>query len=180
LTNSVSKFLPAIAVSGFSHLRSLSIVWDTTSIADEALELISTLTSLEQIQLGAGWYENIYRFHWLIDHEQLRANLGPLQSLKRISFIRDTYRTSFPLPISPPIDDIEYYYTRKYPDLREYQDPQEMRRALFADNSHEDVFERQHKARMVDEASNYIKVFPQLEVTFPSSLTLRFILSHLV
>jgi hypothetical protein len=138
------------------------LAWEESSITESALELVGTLASLEQLHLSAG---DIYSWTrtWLINHEHLRTILKPLQRLKRVAFARDTYLSPFPLPISEANNNVTRYYESQLPDLREFDNPQEALTTLFVDGAHMEVFERQHKQRMLHEAAAYVKVFPDLD-----------------
>lgn len=84
-----TKILPLL-VSSFTALTSLNLVWRGLSIPESSIEMIGSLTSLEQIHLSAG-DQHGWRHNWLIDHELMRQHLGKLPNLKRIAFSRDSY-----------------------------------------------------------------------------------------
>lgn len=100
------NLLPLL-VSSFTALTSLSLVWAGVSISESALDTISSLTSLEQIHLSAGFQAG-WRHDWLADHDIMRKYLGRLPSLKRIAFSRDSYNFH---NIHP--SHVESYYSAK-------------------------------------------------------------------
>ena len=82
--------LLSILSTSFSMLKSLSLVWESTSIPESALELISTLKSLEQVHLSAG-QQSGWKCDWVIDHESMRKYLEKLPCLRKIALGRDFY-----------------------------------------------------------------------------------------
>lgn len=74
----------------FPRLRSLRLTWKGTFIPEDALRLVGTITSLEQICLTAG-RTGLWNCDFRIDHDAMRRNLAPLRNLRKIAFDRDTY-----------------------------------------------------------------------------------------
>ena len=141
----------SILSRSFSHLRSLRLTWDGTSIPRDALRLIGTITSLEQICLGAGITVG-WRHSFLIDHGAIRHNLASLRNLRKIAFHRDTYDA----------EDPDHYYEeplthRMYPI---YDD--------FIAN-----WERNHKDMIVAEAKKYMQIFPELKWLYIGQLPMQ-------
>jgi hypothetical protein len=130
----------------FSRLRSLRLTWDDTFIPGDALRLIGTITSLEQICLAAG--EAIgWRHRFQIDHGAIRHNLASLSNLRKIAFDRDTYDTS-----AGNLGD--YYSTPRHSDFPE-------------------TWERNHKDTVVTEAKKYMQIFPELEWLYIGQLPMQ-------
>jgi hypothetical protein len=69
----VLQLLPLLTKS-FTALTSLELMWLETDIPESALYTISTIASLEQIQLGAGQVDG-WRHQWLICHATLVSGL---------------------------------------------------------------------------------------------------------
>lgn len=146
------KLLPMLSLS-FLSLRSLDLTWEETSIPDSSLKLISTLRSLEQIQLSAG-FQYGWRHNWFIDHESLRKHLSLLSRLQKISFRRDTYKSPFGDSFS------ESYYSIQPLSL------EDMENAMDDEFEHSDLgtlFELKHRGLMLEEANKYAAVLPRLE-----------------
>lgn len=153
-----NELLPLLS-SSFTSLRSLSLKWQGTIIPDSALEIISTIKSLEQIHLSAG-FQHGWRHDWLIDHEAMRRHLILLPNLKRIAFSRDSYDNHFSW------SSVERYYVDKVYHLEEaeFSDDDEGGEAASGDNDGDDLkWERLHREHMEFEAMNYISVMPKLE-----------------
>ncbi|KAK2791042.1 hypothetical protein FQN53_007231 [Emmonsiellopsis sp. PD_33] len=83
-----SRLLPGLA-STFRELTSLRLSWKDKSISAEALGLLCTLKSLEQLYLGVadrcGWSI------WFIDHQAIRETVSKLPRLKKLALVGDTY-----------------------------------------------------------------------------------------
>ncbi|KAL8734040.1 MAG: hypothetical protein Q9166_001801 [cf. Caloplaca sp. 2 TL-2023] len=138
------QILPLLAQS-FSKLSSLSLTFDSQSINRHALETISQISTLEQLLLSAGEQYG-WRYNWLIDHQAMRNHLSKLTLLKRLAFDRDSYDNG----ISQSCDR---YYVDKW-----------IRPGDLLDQNHtEEIFEIEHREAMLDEASQYLEVMPQLE-----------------
>ncbi|KAL8838638.1 MAG: hypothetical protein Q9170_002046 [Blastenia crenularia] len=138
------RILPLLAHQ-FSNLRSLYLIWDSKDIPQTSLDSISKITTLEQLSISAGEQYG-WRHDWYIDHDTLRAHLCQLKSLKRLAVSRDTYSTA----------GFTKAYDRYY----------ECKWQRFDDSLREDwtdeMFEIEHRERMLQEATRYIEVLPQL------------------
>jgi hypothetical protein len=134
----------------FSHLRSLRLAWDGNFVPEDALQLVGTITSLEQICLSAG-IEVDWKHAFLIDHSAVRRNLAPLSNLRKIAFCRDTYDTG--------TEDPERYYLTPL--------------TLFTDDVSRLSWERNHMDKMVTEAKKYMRIFPELEWIYIGQLAMQ-------
>lgn len=103
----VEKSILPLLVSSFTALTSLDLKWMGLSVSESALEMISLVTTLEQIHLSAG-NQFGWRHDWLIDHEIMRKYLARLPSLKRVAFSRDSYNFHDTDP-----SEVESYYQDK-------------------------------------------------------------------
>ena len=81
------QLLPLLSKS-FSNLASLSLSWSENTISESAIQCISTLTSLKQLQLGAGQQYG-WKCEWLIDHTIMRKHLAKLPYLTKLAIKRD-------------------------------------------------------------------------------------------
>jgi hypothetical protein len=161
------QLLPLLSRS-FSRLKSLSLVWDDTFIPDSALELISSLQSLEQICLSAGQQYG-WKHSWLIDHNSMRRNLAKLTRLRKIAFPRDSYN-----PRTGSLD-IESYYEVRIPGLENDETLwEDMRRGVKL----EQIWERQHQHMILVEANKYIRMLPKLEWLYFGQLPMGVIERH--
>ncbi|KAL8778701.1 MAG: hypothetical protein Q9213_007288 [Squamulea squamosa] len=140
------RILPLLAGS-FSNLKSLSLLWaeEEKDISVQSLELISRLTSLEQLHLSAGtqwgWHND-----WLIDHEKMRHHLSRLLLLKKLALSRDSYSNGI-------FNTCERYYVDGW-----------FERDNIADTNYtRENFEEDHRTRILHEAGLYIEVMPHLE-----------------
>lgn len=97
-----TQLLPLLSNS-FSKITSLSLCWDATFISESALEVISSLKTLQQIHLSAG-NQSGWRHTFQINHKEMRKHLQKLIFLKKIAFTRDSYRYESGGP------SLEYYY----------------------------------------------------------------------
>ena len=79
----------------FSSLTTLHIAWKGTSIPESSLQMIGSLTSLQQIHLCAGhntrWIQD-----WQIDHKAMQNYLPNLTALKKLAFSGDCYEKKAP------------------------------------------------------------------------------------
>lgn len=148
-----TKLLPLLS-SSFGNLRSLCLVWEGVEIPDSALEMISTLKTLEQVHLSTGCQFG-WRSDWLIDHDSMRKYLVSLSHLRRFAFSRDSYNSE-----NESID-VAYYYEAKYVNYDEVvlYDGEDMNSV----ESVHAVWERLHRERMLDEATKYVDALPRLE-----------------
>jgi hypothetical protein len=160
------QLLPLLSRS-FSRLKSLSLVWDDTRISDSALELISSLQSLEQICLSAGAQFG-WRHNWLIDHDAMRRHLVKLTGLRKIAFCRDSYDKS-------ALAEIDSYYEFQIPMPEEGElSPAYSRRGA----SLAEIWESQHQHRILVEADKYIRILPKLEWLYFGQLPMSVIKRH--
>ena len=109
--------VPILASGHFSNLRSLHLYWEgpgsndiTTAhvahIFEESLPLIETITTLEQLCIGAGNRFG-WRKQWLVNHEAIRTHFQHLAGLRKLALRRDTYT-----PQTPGFDPEDYYQDR--------------------------------------------------------------------
>lgn len=142
--------LPILSQS-FQELKSLSLTWEGTSISISALGLIGTLRGLQQIHLSAGFQAG-WRHDWLIKHREMREYLKELRDLKKLAFSRDTYEGRWGFE--------ETYYSDRDPISEEI--PEDLQ---GPDNvwKSKQIWERQHRRRILAEADDYIRVLPRLE-----------------
>ncbi|THU95025.1 hypothetical protein K435DRAFT_859955 [Dendrothele bispora CBS 962.96] len=75
----------------FHNLTSLHLVWQSTYLPEESLQIISTISSLRRLWLSAGT-QGGWCHDWEIDHDLLLDALEPLQFLETLAFSRDSYR----------------------------------------------------------------------------------------
>ena len=167
--------LPLLSES-FYKLTSLSLIWDDTSISEYALEQISTLKGLHQLQLSAGeqfgWKNN-----WLVDHDIMRRHLMKLKRLRRLAFSRDSYPSQlsrefledngryYEEGFITPNDDSElaiWQAIMNQPDTstdggENEGEPARQQRQMMA------AFKRIHCLRMVKQANQYCEILPLLE-----------------
>jgi hypothetical protein len=179
--------IPALMSHDFGNLRSLSLAWGGGSIDEStkphqvhipqtALKTIGRLVSLEQLSLCAGYCFG-WRHQWLVYHEELRRYFSQLKQLKMLALVRDTY------PILLPGMDVERYYefrysgdqervdARKRPELDQTEKPllgtqpegeEYDERGDFQDQ----LWERAHRNRMLEQAEKYAATLPRLKWIF--------------
>jgi hypothetical protein len=152
-----AKILPILS-SSFKALKSLRLIWNAivTSISDAGLAILSTLATLEQVCLGAGWQVG-WKHDWLIDHKSMRRHLSLLPALKKIAFQRDSY-----ICLTQSGEDIhETYYSNRWPT----QEGIDAAGVSFRspEGAWEQAWEDGHKRRMVAEARKYAALMPKLE-----------------
>ncbi|KAL8734033.1 MAG: hypothetical protein Q9166_001794 [cf. Caloplaca sp. 2 TL-2023] len=140
------RILPLLA-SSFSRLTSLSLTWDECDkdISNEALAMISTISTLEQLRLSAGEQFG-WRHDWLVDHEKMRHHLSKLHSLKKVALTRDSYSNGIFLTC-------ERYYEDGWFRIED----------MGNDNYTRAMFEEEHRDRILQEAGRYVTVMPKLE-----------------
>ncbi|KAG7418420.1 hypothetical protein Forpe1208_v005328 [Fusarium oxysporum f. sp. rapae] len=165
----------------FGNLRSLYLAWGGAQIPEESLRIIGQLISLEQLSLSAGKTSG-WQHQWLVDHDELRQHLRQLQGLTKLALVRDTY--PIPLPRLPP----ETYYEMRFADSEEREDA-EARPDIDMDQDTEseaqegesllrdmeELWERAHRNRMLDQAEKYVAIFPKLEWMFCGQRPMGFI-----
>ena len=148
-----TRLLPLLC-SSFRNLTSLCLVWEGVEIPDSALEMISTLKTLQQIHLSAGCQIG-WKHDWLIDHESMRKYLASLPDLRKVALSRDSYKSEL------EAIEVSHYYEAKFVNYREVvlYDGEDMNSAesVYA------VWERLHRERMLDEATEYVDALPKLE-----------------
>ena len=144
--------LLSLLSKSFKTLKPLSINHRKgVSISNEALELISTLETLEPLLVSAG--EQISRHcNWLIDHNVMRSYLSKLPRLRKLAFTRDSYDNSIP---SSAIED--YYQDQFVVSDNGFVDWE------MPDEEHKRLWEEWHRRRMQHQAIKYFKVVPALE-----------------
>lgn len=151
-----TQLLPLLSNS-FSKLTSLRLSWEATSISDSALEMISSLNSLQQIHLSGGYPFGRAR-NFQIDHEATRKHLQKLVFLKKIAFSRDTYNDGL------AGSSLEYYYEKEF-----------LAEAAPADSEERDrIWEEKHRKRVLTEANGYAHLMPHLEWLFFGQIPMGF------
>jgi hypothetical protein len=176
--------IPALMKHDFSNLRSLSLAWGGGSIDEStkphqvhipqtALKIIGRLVSLEQLSLRAGYCFG-WRHQWLVNHEELRRYFSQLKRLKILALVRDTYH--IPLPGI----DVEMYYEFRYsgdqeridagkrPELDQTENPllgtpSEGEEHNERNDFQDQLWERAHRNRMLEQAEKYAASLPRLE-----------------
>ncbi|KAL9066235.1 MAG: hypothetical protein Q9161_007692 [Pseudevernia consocians] len=138
------RILPLLAQS-FSNLTSLKLIWDSLNIPCRAMELISQITTLEQLHLSAGFQAG-WRHDWLIDHQVMQRYLRNLPLLKKLAFSRDSYSNGI-------ITNCERYYVDGWRSVDDELNPDHAR----------EIFEEDHRQWILREADGYLEEMPQLE-----------------
>jgi hypothetical protein len=180
-----SGIIPLLSAGKFSNLRSLSLSWYEPSsddafdnsavvrVAKESLAAIGTILPLEQLRLSTrtdGW-----RRRWLIDHDEMRSCLVALSNLKKLAICGDTYDTDGSLHVVGyysvrTVSDSERRDAEARPELDEDADS----RNCDADDEDSDgaseygrrsdeIWERAHRNRMLEQAEKYATTLPSLE-----------------
>uniref|UniRef100_A0A0D2XTZ6 F-box domain-containing protein n=1 Tax=Fusarium oxysporum (strain Fo5176) TaxID=660025 RepID=A0A0D2XTZ6_FUSOF len=166
--------LPTLSSLDFGNLRSLYLAWGEAQIPEKSLRRIGRLVSLEQLSLSAGKPSG-WQHQWLVDHDELRQHLRQLQGLTKLALVRDTC----PVPVPYPGLPSETYYKMLFAGSEEREDA-EARPDLDMDQDTEsdaqegegllrdmeEIWERAHRNRMLDQAEKYAAVFPKLEWMF--------------
>lgn len=151
-----TQLLPLLS-SSFSKLESLTLFWKDTSISESALEMISSLNSLQQIHFSGGRQHGL-RQQFQIDHEAMQRHLQKLVFLKNIAFSRDSYSNKL------KGSSLQYFYQRKFLAEADPADPEERNR----------IWEQKHRERILAEANEYGRVMPQLEWLFFGQISMGF------
>lgn len=165
-----TPIIPILSKS-FKNLSSLSLVWEGVSIPDDALEQISTLSSLSQLSLSAGAQFG-WRHNWFFDHGILRKHLSKLRNLRNLVISRDAYADDF----DGSFDENYYGGDFVVPRSEEEHAAWESAMGSRLDSAFEmDLNDRQevgrrreraffniHSLRMAKEASEYARLMPSL------------------
>ncbi|KAG9232237.1 hypothetical protein BJ875DRAFT_443367 [Amylocarpus encephaloides] len=100
-----------------SSNQKLSLTWDVTRMPDSLLDLLSSISSLEDLHLAPGSSNKLESKHNFDCHGVLIRHLKPLEELKQISFTRDAYMSSFdddyPTPSEATWDSYWIYISGK-------------------------------------------------------------------
>ncbi|RFU79400.1 hypothetical protein TARUN_2855 [Trichoderma arundinaceum] len=182
-----NQLLPLLSNGEWSYLTSLSLSWrgpemeEETSlriayVTPESLDAINSISSLEQLCLGAGEFAG-WRHQWLIDHNEIRSRLRGLEKLKRLAFSRDTYNNLDNLD-EESSRHVERYYKDRMVTPAVRHDAFMMPHLDNVEGNHDDaesiegddgniipnsiIWERAHRNRMLWEAERYAAVFPRL------------------
>jgi len=159
-----TRLLPLLSRS-FTHLTSLNLSWAGLSISPAALQLLSTLTSLQQLQLSAGARYG-WRHDWAPNHDTLRKHLSTLPNLAKLALRRDTFRPDYDW-----IAADSYYSARTFRP----RDAEEQAVADWVTSSdtdepddaeesfHDQAWEMVHRKRVLAEAEKYVQEMPRLE-----------------
>lgn len=141
------QLLPLLSTS-FLNLKSLDLQWESASISNRALTMISALKSVNRISLSAG-----KQFEWLIDHQSMRQCLHKLPLLRKIAFSRDSYDKRIP---GSQAGDYYLFFDlteQELGELHNFQSPRE-------------AWEHIHRQSVLREADTYLEIMPQLEWLF--------------
>jgi len=159
-----TRLLPLLSRS-FTHLTSLDLSWAGPSISSAALQLLSTLTSLQQLQLSAGAKYG-WRHDWTPNHDTLRKHLSTLPNLAKLALSRDTFRP-----------DYDWIAADSYYSARTFR-PRDAEEQAVADwivsrdtdepgdaeeSFHDQAWEKVHRKRVLAEAEKYVREMPRLE-----------------
>lgn len=156
------------ALMSCSNLKTLSLVWDGTTIPRSTLTSLAQLTSLEELHISAGMQTG-WRHDWFVDHDTIRNILYPLRKLKILAILRDSYQMNDSLLITEP----DAYYEYRIPSADEYADFVEHQQLADDDRTLEsmhDVWEKLHARRMTQQAEKYAAIFPDLQWLFIGQL----------
>lgn len=168
--------------SNFDSLTSLHLIWSTSTIPEQSLQVLASISTLRQLWLSAGNQDSPNT--WEIDHQAMLAHLEPLQRLETLAFSRDTYKVDADL-LSPRFCD--YYATKALPagfNMSTYLSPIE--RNLYEGRNQVDceraleeqaalrrvAWERWHVERMLEWAHEYTNTFPALRWCFFGQLAM--------
>jgi hypothetical protein len=140
--------------SSFRNLTSLCLVWEGVEIPNSALEMISSLKTLQQIHLSTGCQIG-WKHDWQIDHESIRKYLASLPDLRKVALSRDSYKSDL------EAIQVSHYYEVKFVNiievvLNEGED-------IDSEESVCAVWERLHREQILDEATEYVDTLPKLE-----------------
>ena len=139
------QLLPLLSKS-FFNLTSLFLVWQSLSIPESDLEMISRIVTLKHIHLSAG-DQHSGSHDWMINHKSLQRNICRLPLIQHLVFSRDGYDNEFSSKGTKGFG--RYYY----------------RGTIFGVGDEEDEeWDRGHRQRMLDEAANYVSVMPRLKL----------------
>lgn len=127
----------------FKDLTSLSLVWGSLVIPESALATISSMKTLNQINLSAG-LQHGWKHDWLIDHESMRHHLRTLPLLERIAYSRDSYR-----------DDLDPSGGEYYLRSGRFKSQAKFKQAVR--------WERKHLTHVLGEADQYAHIIPRLQ-----------------
>jgi hypothetical protein len=145
------KILPLLSKS-FLALTSLSLEWREDDIPESALEIISTLKSLNQISLSAGRTPNSRSPTWFINHRTMQKYLVKLPHLQKVAFSRDWYG-------SPLFNDsIPKWRPDNFPFNSPHSDPELREKCLSWEFAHATV--------IIYDAMDYIGILPNLDWIF--------------
>lgn len=131
-------------------------------ITNPILASLARLTSLEELHISAGM-QGGWRHDWYVDHDAMRYILYPLRKLKILAITRDSYQMNDSLHIMEP----DAYYDYRVPSEDEYTEFMEQHHQSADDDrtfeSMQDVWEKLHAQRMIQQAEKYAAVFPSLQ-----------------
>ena len=103
----IDRVLPVLA--NFSHLSSLSIIWEGTEVPESSLHMLACLVSLKNLHISAGNQAG-WRHDWETSQDSMRSILSPLERLKSLLFTRDSYMRAQGSPGLQPGTDTDYYH----------------------------------------------------------------------
>lgn len=166
----------------FHGLSSLSLAWKGVTIPNLALEQISTLHSLCQLQISTGEQFG-WRHDWFVDHGTIRSHFCKLKNLRKLALSRDTYRTTTDSGF-----DRDYYHglsllPRDDNEQTVWDSIMHQSDTYFADRERspneefdapnrwlERAFTKVHSMRMQEEASKYAGSVPSLDWIYVGKL----------
>ncbi|MCJ1236182.1 hypothetical protein MMC14_004159 [Varicellaria rhodocarpa] len=153
LERAISQFieigiLPILSTS-FFHLKSLSLAWTSRLLSEQTLELLGSLTSLEQMHLSTE-ERYIHIDEWRIDHERMRKHFCKLVLLKKLAF-------------SDRLESCSVHTVWYYPSRRPIKNwpPEQKKR-----------YEERHCEQMLGEARNYATAMTMLEWIYIGRLSI--------
>lgn len=168
--------------NNFDSLTSLHLIWAASTIPEQSLEVLASISTLRQLWLSAGNQDSPNT--WEIDHQAMLAHLEPLQRLETLAFSRDTYKVGADLLV-PRFGD--YYAIKALPaglNMSRYLSPIEL--SLYEGRNQVDreqaikeqvtmwrvAWERWHVERVMEWAHEYANTFPVLRWCFFGQLAM--------
>lgn len=167
----------------FEYLVVLHLVSEGQDFSDEDLKTIALIDSLQHLWLSAGAQYGV-RHQWAVNHPFMTDTLRFLTQLRTLVFTRDSYQVEG----HPLLDtSIERYYMNKVLPhdlfLNDYLSDDELTKADYSTSFDHAVrlqnslrylaWERWHQSQMVMLATEYSKVFRDLQWCFIGQLLMR-------
>ncbi|MCJ1434204.1 hypothetical protein MMC27_003571 [Xylographa pallens] len=170
------QLLPLLA-SSFTRLTSLSLCWGDTHVSPSALEVISTMHSLQQIHLYV-WLDEGSIHDWLDRHRSMQISLGKLTRLRKLAFggCFCDYTTpsvssaseSAEEDIDPAewAEDVDSVGRAEEIDPEEWEedvDPAKLDEDTNSTEQDDDDSEDLHQLQILSMANEYVAILPELE-----------------